>query len=548
MARDIRQGTRTYGMTTLNLEEHGLIEVPRHFPVPGGPQDVSEALAQASLAVPSREALVTSTRRFTYRELDLAANRAARAWMELGVRTGDRVACCLPNEADIIIAFLGAMRLGAMWVGVNRALAPREKQMIAADCAPRVTLVEDGHEGDFRLENGATPWAILGGGRTGAGPWVELVERVSSEPLNIEIDPHAPAAIAYTSGTTGTPKGAVHTQHNLVLVGIGQRALGRLREGMRMGAMMQLTLLNLQTLYSVTASITHGTIVVLDRMDPATIARGVEQERIEYTTTVPTVIHDLLSDPSVTARQLQSLHTIAVGGAAPSDEFRTLFLERFGFEPLHSYGLTEAPTGCISEIPREPHVPGSSGRPYPTLRAVIVDSDDQILAPGEEGELCIGPTLDGPYAGVYTPMLGYWNRPEETKRALRNGMLHTGDIARIDERGNVFIIGRRSEVILRGGANIYPAEVEEALTAHPAVARCGVVGVPDLRLGERVIAFVEVFKGSQVDESALLDHCAARIARYKTPAEVVFVDDIPVNVGGKVVKRGLRELYERPAE
>jgi len=259
---------------------------------------------------------------------------------------------------------------------------------------------------------------------------------------------------------------------------------------------------------------------------------------------VPTTFHDLLTHPDVKHDDLATLTRPAVGGAPPPDELKQLFLERFGFEIQEGYGLTEAPTSVTHTDPSRPRIPGSAGQAHPHQVVRILDDAGAELPPGEVGEICVGPRSSGPWAHVYTPMLGYWQRPDATAEVLRGGVLHTGDLGCLDAEGNLYIKDRRSELILRGGANVYPAEVERALHADRRVAACAVLSVPDLRLGERVVAAVQLVRGAQASAEELQAHCRSQLARYKVPDRIVFVTAFPRNAMNKIVKRDLRGLFE----
>jgi acyl-CoA synthetase (AMP-forming)/AMP-acid ligase II len=283
-----------------------------------------------------------------------------------------------------------------------------------------------------------------------------------------------------------------------------------------------------------------ATCVAIDRVDAPGLAGWIRDEHVTTISTVPTIMHDLLTHPDVGAGDLASLRLPGVGGADCPESFRDLYRRRFGAEVTVGYGLTEAPTAVTMTVPEVPAVPGSAGRALPHVRVVILDEAGAEVPPGEVGEICIGPALDGPFAGVYTPMLGYWNRPAETAEALRGGLLHTGDLGLVDEDGEVFVKDRRHDLVIRGGSNVYPAEVERVLHDDPSVAACAVVGQPDDRLGERVVAFVQPAQGATIDVEALRAHCLANLARYKVPEEFHVVDAFERNAMGKIVKAGLR--------
>ncbi|MHB1931096.1 MAG: class I adenylate-forming enzyme family protein, partial [Acidimicrobiales bacterium] len=281
------------------------------------------------------------------------------------------------------------------------------------------------------------------------------------------MDPFAPAAIAYTSGTTGHPKGSVHSQRNLVMVGAANAHFGIWRRDPRQGAVLALTILNVMALCPLLAFQLGGTCVCIDRSDPIGLADWIERE------------------------QVASLST-GVGGTSCPETLRSTYRRRLGGAVCASYGLTEAPAAVSTQSPDVESPPGSSGRPIPHLDVTVRDPAGRELGTGEVGEICVGAPDVGAWADVYTPFLGYWNQPSATAEALRGGVLHTGDLGHLDEGGELFVHARMNDLIVRGGSNVYPAEVERVLLEDPRVAAAAAVGMPDSRLGERVVAFVEL--------------------------------------------------------
>ena len=501
---------------------------------------IGRVLDRRVSSTPDRLALVGRSGRFSYGELDRAANRAANALAALGVTRGERVAACLPNDVDIVIAFLGAMRLGAIWVGINKPLAAREKAYCLRDSGARALLAP------------ADVIGSLAGERASLGELRHAVEVApgtfaccgdDARPA-LELDRHAPAAIAYTSGTTGFPKGAVHSHHNLLLPGAVAAASGTYGADVRQGVLLPLTILNLVVLGPLVAFQDGSALVCIDRIDPEGVADWVRRERVGHFAAVPTVLYDLLTHPSVGRDDLASLRRPEVGGAECPEEFRRLYRERFGGEVTIGYGMTEAPTAVTRSDGAAAPQPGLCGKAVPQVEIAILDEKDQPVPDGEVGEICVAPARSGPWAGVYTPMLGYWNQPEETAKALRGGVYHTGDLGFVDERGDLYIRGRRNEVILRGGANVYPAEVERVLAEHPAVAASAVLGRPDARLGQRVVAAVQLAAGAEASPDELASFARERLARYKVPEQIALVAALPRNAMGKVVKRELEALFE----
>ena len=530
----------------IDLEAHGLVPPTTPPRDPGGPGTIARLLDPLLADDPDRVVLVGRHGRYTVRELDEATNRAAHALRSLGVEPGERVAVSLPNDCDIVVAFLGAMKAGAIWVGLNRPLAGPEKAYMLRDaqaCAflgsPEMVQQVGDHRGDLpdlaRL-------VVVAPGDGDGDEWAALLREAPPDPVTVEVDPLTPAAIAYTSGTTGFPKGAVHTQHNLLLPGTMSAKRGAYPPDAVLGVPLPLTILNLLVLGPLMAYQCGARLVAMDRVDGVGMAEWIAAERITTFAAVPAMVHDLLTNPAVTDDMLESIDAIGVGGADMPDAFRRLYEERFGRRVATGYGLTEAPTSVTGEDVSLPPVPGSCGAALPQIEITIRDDAGEVLPPGEVGEVCVGPARSGEHADLYRPMLGYWNKPEESARALAGGVLHTGDIGVLDDDGNLFIKDRKNDLIIRGGANVYPAEVERVLHDDPRVAACAVIGRPDERLGERVVAFVQLVDGAEADADALVEHCRANLARYKVPDTITFVDAFDRTPMGKIRKTVLRDL------
>jgi acyl-CoA synthetase (AMP-forming)/AMP-acid ligase II len=477
---------------------------------------VNAQLEHAAREFATREALIDGARSLTYAELADAAARAAGALARRGIARGDRVAASLPNCAELVIAFLATQRLGAIWVGINRVLAPPEKEFILRDAGAKLLL-----DDPRRVDAGAPVPAA-------------------------EVHPFAPAAIAYTSGTTGFPKGAVHSQHNLCVPGYVSHATAELPADTRHGCALPLTILNLLVLGPVLALQQGAACVMLEGTKGPALAEAIRRQRIGYFAGVPTLLYDLLHSPEVAPADLATLHTVLIGGADSPETLVRDFRERFGTRVVIGYGMTEAPTavtktdgGAVGE--------GACGHALPQVEVSIVAEDGAPLPADEVGEICVAPATTGRFAGLYRPFLGYWNQPEASARALAGGRFHSGDLGCLDAAGALSIRGRKSELILRGGANVYPAEVERVLLADPRVGACAVVGRKDERLGERVVALVERKPGApSVAAEELRALCAERLARYKVPEEIWFVDALPRNAMGKIARRELAPLMESP--
>jgi acyl-CoA synthetase (AMP-forming)/AMP-acid ligase II len=532
------------------------MKVTEHKPIPGGLRNTADLWGRAIRERPDAEALVGRDHRYTYRELEVAVNAAASALHSLGVGPGDRVAATLANHTDLVIAFLATQRLGAVWLGINRVLAAPEKLYQLQDSEACVYLADRAAGQQIDVPNDTLPGLSHVIDIDPSDPrnaWRRLVEQNAGRPrLVVPIDAHAPAAIAYTSGTTGRPKGAVHSQHNLITVaaaGIAGLRGDQWRQPLRMGSYLPLTILNLVVLDVITALASGGSCVCMDRADAVGVAEWIEAEKIEVIHSAPATIFDLVSRPEVKAEQLASLKFVACGGAMVPEALTASFAAKFDRPMYPAYGMTEAPTSVAGHIAEQKCAPGSCGFPHEHLRVAILDSADRVLPAGEVGELCIRATHQGEWADVYTPMLGYWRREEESAAALRNGWFHSGDVAVMDELGNVFLRDRLKDMIIRGGSNIYPAEVERVIKFDTRVRDAAVVGRPDQRLGEIVVAFVE--KASHAEncdtlEAALREACLRELAKYKVPEVWIFVNEMPRNSMNKIVKGELRSRLDVP--
>ena len=541
-----------------DLASHGLQRSRRPKRPDSGPRTVAAVLDRWVRDEPDRLALVGRSGRYSYAELDREVARAAGALHGLGLRPGDRLAACLPNDVEIVVAFLAAARLGLLWVGVNRALAPPEKAYMIADSGASTFLatpgvIEEIHNNSKQIPELRQLVAVGSHARNEVNShqsvpdWSDLLERSDAGGVpDLEIDPFAPAAIAYTSGTTGFPKGAVHSQHNLLLPGAVVAHTAEPQAQLRQGVVLPLTILNLMVLGPLVAYQTGNCCVAMDRIDPEGIAEWLREEQVASFASVPTILHDLLTHPNVKPEDLASLKRPEVGGADCPESFRDLYRERYGREVTIGYGMTEAPTSVTRAQEAAP-APGICGQPLPQIEITIRDERNGLLAANEVGEICVGPSQQGEWAGVYTPMLGYWNKPEASAEALLGGVYHSGDLVLLDPSGTLFIRGRRVELILRGGANVYPAEVERVLQEHSAVSAAAVLGIPDERLGQVVVAAIEPGTGLRIDEAELFAElarrCGEQLARYKVPTDYRIVDALPRNAMNKIVKPRLVELF-----
>lgn len=498
---------------------------------------VRDVLAPALRERPDAEAVRARSGSLTYRELDDAADRAAGALWSLGVRPGDRVAAGLPNDLDVVVAFHGAMRVGAVWVGVGEALAPPEREHLLRDSAASVVLAPP--DVTARVERAALPALRHAVAVSGSGEWPALLA-AGHRAGDVALDPHSPAGIAYTSGTTGTPKGVVHSQHNLLLPGavlVAERGWG---PELRKGDCLPLTILNLMVLTTLLTAQAQGCCVVMDRRDPDGVLAWLTGGGITVWNGVPAQLYDLARRPDATPALLGDVTEVWNGGADCPQGLRDEFAAAYGRPVRATYGLTEAPTVVAIDPAGADCRPGASGRVLGHLAVRAYSPDGDALPPGEVGELALSAAPYGPWAGEWTPALGVWRG--DRVEPWPAGPTFTGDLGSVDAEGWLRVLDRRKLVVVRGGANVYPAEVERVLLTCDGVRGAAVFGVPDERLGERVAALVEPVPGAAVTADDLAAACRAQLARYKVPERWGVVDALPRNAMGKVVRPALPAL------
>lgn len=481
---------------------------------------------------PAREALVASNGRLSYEQLDAMVDRAAGALHELGVGRGDVVAVSLPNQLEIVVTFYATARVGGVWLGVNRGLAVPEKSFILGDAGAAVLIADEALVGDLGTSGDVTARLVGAGGSS--REWEARVDAGGRYPRTVR-GRDEPAGVAYTSGTTGRPKGVVHSERNLLLPAIVLRQARWFDSSLRRGDCAALTILNLQVTSTLLAAEAGGTQVVMDRVDAPGIAGWIRDERVTSWFGVPTMLRDLAVSTEVNDSDLATLDDVWTGGTYCPRAVREQFEARFGKRVHATFGMTEVPTVMTIEPRGEPAVEGSSGKSLPHLVVEIIDDNGGVLPPGQTGEITVRAAHDGEWAGHYTPMLGYRGLRHNVADVVVDGSLRTGDMGELDDGGSLFVRDRRSSLILRGGANVYPAEVERVLLTFPGVGGAAVVGVPDDRLGERVAAAIELVPGAMISTDSLRDHCAQQLARYKVP-ERWRIEALPRNAMGKVVR------------
>ncbi|MEB3750146.1 long-chain-fatty-acid--CoA ligase [Geobacillus sp. FSL W8-0032] len=482
-------------------------------------------------------ALIFEGKEYTNVECDARSSQLAHTLIELGVRPGDRVVVTMPNSPEVVIAFSGVVKAGAVVVPVLPLLQAQELHYIFQDCEPKVVLTAEMLLGKVReaardllrspsvltLEPSNSPHSL----------WERIKQALATLP-EVEITDNDAAALLYTSGTTGQPKGVVLTHRNLYANAEAAAEMAKLLQmkSDRVG----LGVLPISHAFGFTmmnvALLLGERVVLLPYFEPKKVLAAIEMYRVTHTAMVPAMFHALCHVPEADRYDTSSLVACVSGSASLPPALAERFQRQFGCLILEGYGLSEAAPIVTATDPTKPIKPGSVGLPLPGVKVAVVDEQGNPLPPNEVGELIVsGPNV----------FCGYYGKDEETRRALRDGWLYTGDMARIDEDGYVFIVDRKKDVIIRGGFNIYPRDLEELLMSHPDVLEAGVVGVPSPRMGEEVAAYVVIRRGASVTEEELIRFCQEKVAKYKSPRFLKIVGYLPKNLLGKTDKKTLRE-------
>lgn len=511
--------------------------------------NIGDLLARRARLSPDREAYVDalSGERLTFMALHQRANQAARLLSSLGVRRGDRVALLLSNSPELVELFFAMARIGAICVPLNWRLAAAELDVMLRDSGCRALVYEDTFSeitDDLKSRD-----------RCGAvNPWLRVHRReddraAPSGPgyagLRDACDPTGLDCVGggddvlfimYTSGTTGIPKGVVHTHNTCFWAVLTFAATHDLRDSDRYLA--ALPMFHVGSLTPVTVNIYRGaTSVVMRSFDSAQAWRIIEKERVTTGLLVPAMLNFMMQSPARAEVDFSSVRWIQAG-AAPVPVKLIQDFKNIGIDVHQIYGLTETcGPACVIDPEHALEKIGSTGKAFFHTEVRVMDESGQVCAPNQPGEVWIR----GPHI-----MTGYWNQPRATAEVLRDGWLRTGDGAIQDEDGYFFVRDRIKDMLISGGENVYPAEIENVLLSHPQIAEVAVIGLPSARWGESPLAIV-VRKTGTLTEDDVLRHCDGMLARYKRPCGVIFVDSIPRNPSGKILKRVLRQRYPGPA-
>ncbi|MGG3470632.1 long-chain fatty acid--CoA ligase [Neobacillus pocheonensis] len=462
------------------------------------------------------------------------ADHFANGLQQLGIEKGDRVIVCMPNCPEVLIAYQGITRSGAIIVPVMFTLHPKELHFIALNSGAKAVITSS-----YVFQNIEKALEELL-----AKPHLIVVNQPSDDRVKNFYDVMVPgsssvlkdmeaddtAVILYTSGTTGNPKGVLLTHKNLFSNAANSAKHNDTERGTTLGV------LPLAHVYGLTVSnvcfLTGSSIVLFSRFDVKEVFSAIEKYGVKTFSAVPAMIHALVSFPFADSYDTSSLESVGSGSAPLPVALLHSFEEKFGAKVFEGYGLSEAAPVVTAHRKGFEIKPGSVGIPIPGVEIKVVNENGEELPLGKVGELVVR-------GDNVTP--GYYQNPEESMRVLKDSWLYTGDMARMDDDGYVYIVDRKKDLIIRGGFNVYPRDVEEILNAHEQVLEVAVVGVPDERMGEEMVACVVRKPGTDVSEEELIRFCQDNLAKNKTPRRIVFIEALPRNGVGKILKTQLRK-------
>jgi long-chain acyl-CoA synthetase len=503
--------------------------------------NLATILTETTLAAPDAPACRIGGTTTTYRELDDLSGRAAAGLRSAGLAPGQVVALQLPNIPQFLIAYFGALKAGLVVLPLNPLLMAPELEYHLTDSAAALLIGFEGlhAEAAKACETTGVPLYLVSGGPgplpDGTRPVTELISAAPLVEPGGDVEARGPddtAVLVYTSGTTGKPKGAELTHFQLYMnCTVAGELFGVRGDDVVLAVLPFFHVFGLSSVINVFVRY-GGCLSILPRFQASAVLDAIETDRCTVLGGVPTMLH-ALAQQDITGRDLSALRVAVSGGASlPEDVMRT-FEDKYGIEVLEGYGMTETASSCSFNRPGDRKVL-SIGKPLWGVRMRVADASDQPLPPGREhvGEILIR---------GHNVMKGYLGLPEATAETLRGGWLHSGDLGYVDEDGFYFIVDRAKDLVIRGGYNVYPREIEEVLYAHPSVLEAAVIGKPDERLGEEVVAVVALREGASVSADDIIAYCRERLAAYKYPREIRFMAELPKGPSGKILKAALRE-------
>ncbi len=509
--------------------------------------NIGNSLTVSAGHYPDNIAIVYRDQQISYRIFNERVNRLSNHLLRLDVQKGDRVGIMFFNSNQFLESFYAAMKIGAIAVPVNFRLVPREVKWILDNSGCKVFVYSEAciKQVDPVKKEFLSVEHLIFSGRT-APDGEQHFETLSSEgnpqEPNIMVERRDRAYILYTGGTTGFPKGVVHTHDDTLFMQLIYMSVLPPFHEPDEAALLQLPMFHIAGL--ATSLVTFGIggkVVIVERFEPLEIMQAIEKERISYLAIVPPVLFSqIMALPDVREFNTASVTKVVGSGGFFSKSSMLQILDIFSNANLfYTYGLSEAQYVCAGKITRamvekDMWENVGVGRAIPFVDIKLVDDEGKEVAVGEVGEAAVRSPMN---------MLEYFEQPEMTDNTIKDGWLYTGDLLRKDENGFYSFMGRNKDMIKSGGENVFAEEVEEVISSHPAVDLCAVIGLPDPRFGEGIVAVIKLRPGVAVTEEEIIEHCKAYLSSYKKPRRVVFVDDMPVGGGMKIQKFKLRERF-----
>jgi long-chain acyl-CoA synthetase len=506
--------------------------------------NLATILTETTLAAPDAPACRIGGNPTTYRELDEQSGRIAAGLRSAGLAPGQVVALQLPNIPQFLTAYFGALKAGLVVLPLNPLLMAPELEYHLTDSAAALLIGFEGihAEASKACETTGVPLYLVSMGPAPDGPLPDgtrsVSELVSTAPLDVpggDVAARGPddtAVLVYTSGTTGKPKGAELTHFQLYMNSTVAGGLFGVRsDDVVLAVLPFFHVFGLSSVINVFVRY-GGCLSIVPRFQPAAVLDAIEADRCTVIGGVPTMLH-ALAQMDITGRDLSALRVAVSGGASLPGNIMRTFEDKYRIEVLEGYGMTETASSCSFNRPGDRKVL-SIGKPLWGVTMRVGDAEDRPRPAGREhvGEILIR---------GHNVMKGYLGQPEATEKTLRGGWLHTGDLGYMDEDGFYFIVDRAKDLVIRGGYNVYPSEIEEVLYAHPEILEAAVIGKPDERLGEEVVAVVARREGSTVTAEEIIAYCRERLAAYKYPREIRFMSELPKGPSGKIIKAALRD-------
>jgi long-chain acyl-CoA synthetase len=503
--------------------------------------NLATILTETALAAPDAAAYRFMGTATTYGDLDEQSGRFAAGLRETGLETGDVVALQLPNVPHFLTAYFGALKAGMVVLPLNPLLMAPELEYHLGDSSAKLLIGFEGMhaEASKACERLGLPLYLVSFGAAplpdDARPVSALMSDSALDAPGGEVVPREPgdtAVLIYTSGTTGKPKGAELTHFQLYMnCTIAGQLFGARSDDVTLAVLPFFHVFGLSSVINVSVRY-GGCLSIVPRFAPADVLDVIERDRCTVIGGVPTMLH-ALAQQDITDRDLSALRVAVSGGASLPEDIMRTFEGMYGIEVLEGYGMSETASSCSFNRPGDRRVL-SIGKPLWGVTMRVGDASDRPLPPGREnvGEILIR---------GHNVMKGYLGRPEATAETLRGGWLHSGDLGYVDSDGFFFIVDRAKDLVIRGGYNVYPREIEEVLYAHPLIAEAAVIGKPDERLGEEVVAVVALRPGCELGAEDVIAYCRERLAAYKYPREIRFVGELPKGPSGKILKSALRD-------